>query len=178
VPSDTLSLQKAASTRFPVSSLQAIERRFGRVRGLPSAARTLDLDILAMGDLVRDPPDPILPHTRAHLRGFALLPLRDVAPAWVEAPSGFSVQAWIDRVSAADRQACDVVAISAPGGRSPRCDDASAPTAPGGHGSYVARHDEFAAAAKARAIGAISHRFPAVRRKSVCPPRAPHRSAS
>ena len=93
-----------------LASLQAIERRFGRVRSVPNAARTLDLDIVAMGTLVRDAPDPVLPHPRAHLRGFVLLPLRDVAPEWVEPRSGLAVQALIDGLPLADRQACQVVA--------------------------------------------------------------------
>jgi 2-amino-4-hydroxy-6-hydroxymethyldihydropteridine diphosphokinase len=63
--------------------LQSIETAFGRVRSVPNAARTLDLDIVAMGDLVRPGPDPIVPHPRAHLRGFVLAPLVDVAPDWV-----------------------------------------------------------------------------------------------
>lgn len=63
--------------------LQAIEAKFGRVRGAPNAARTLDLDIVAVGDCVRTAPDPVLPHPRAHQRAFVLLPLLDVAPCWV-----------------------------------------------------------------------------------------------
>ena len=58
----------------------------GRVRGERNAARTLDLDIIAMGDagsMVRAAPDPVLPHPRAHLRAFVLAPLLDVAPGWV-----------------------------------------------------------------------------------------------
>lgn len=69
-----------------LAALQAIESRGGRVRGTVNAARTLDLDIIAMGEggqAVRARPDPILPHPRAHERGFVLLPLRDVAPGWV-----------------------------------------------------------------------------------------------
>jgi 2-amino-4-hydroxy-6-hydroxymethyldihydropteridine diphosphokinase len=66
-----------------LTSLQAIETAAGRVRSVPNAPRTLDLDIIAMGDLVRQSPDPIVPHPRAHLRAFVLLPLRDVAPSWV-----------------------------------------------------------------------------------------------
>ena len=50
---------------------------------MPNAARTLDLDIIAIGGMVRTAPDPILPHPRAHLRAFVLLPLMDVAPTWV-----------------------------------------------------------------------------------------------
>ena len=60
-----------------------LETVCGRQRSTPNAARTLDLDIIAIGDLVRDAPDPILPHPRAHLRAFVLAPLADVAPGWV-----------------------------------------------------------------------------------------------
>jgi len=68
-----------------LAALQAIEAAAGRVRGAPGAARTLDLDIVAMGPgggLRRDAPDPVVPHPRAHLRPFVLMPLLDVAPAW------------------------------------------------------------------------------------------------
>jgi 2-amino-4-hydroxy-6-hydroxymethyldihydropteridine diphosphokinase len=64
-------------------TLQAIEQQAGRVRGAPNAARTLDLDIVAIGDLIRAAPDPVLPHPRAHQRAFVLVPLADVAPKWV-----------------------------------------------------------------------------------------------
>ena len=50
---------------------------------MPNAARTLDLDIIAMDTLVRRASDPILPHPRTHERRFVLLPLADVAPRWV-----------------------------------------------------------------------------------------------
>ena len=69
-----------------LTRLQAIEAEAGRVRGEPNAARTLDLDIVAMGEagsMVRAAPDPILPHPRAHLRAFVLIPLLDVAASWV-----------------------------------------------------------------------------------------------
>lgn len=79
-----------------LATLQAIERQAGRVRGERNAARTLDLDIIAMGvggQMVRDAPDPILPHPRAHLRAFVLAPLLDVAPAWVHPVLGLTAQA-------------------------------------------------------------------------------------
>ena len=59
-----------------------IEARFGRRRAGINAARSLDLDIIAMGSLVRATPDPILPHPRAHERAFVLRPLSDIAPDW------------------------------------------------------------------------------------------------
>jgi 2-amino-4-hydroxy-6-hydroxymethyldihydropteridine diphosphokinase len=66
-----------------LARLQAIEAEFGRVRSVPNAPRTLDLDIVAMDGLLRDTPDPILPHPRMHLRAFVLAPLCDIAPEWV-----------------------------------------------------------------------------------------------
>jgi 2-amino-4-hydroxy-6-hydroxymethyldihydropteridine diphosphokinase len=66
-----------------LAQLQAIEARAGRVRPYPNAPRTLDLDIIAIGDIVRSGPDPILPHPRAHLRRFVLEPLVELAPFWV-----------------------------------------------------------------------------------------------
>lgn len=71
--------------------LLAIEAMAGRARSVPDAARALDLDLIAVGDLVRDAPDPILPHPRAHLRAFVLVPLRDVAPSWVHPRLGLDV---------------------------------------------------------------------------------------
>jgi 2-amino-4-hydroxy-6-hydroxymethyldihydropteridine diphosphokinase len=76
-------LEGAADPAALLAYLQAIETRAGRLRGLANAARTLDLDIIDLNGCVRDAPDPVLPHPRAHLRGFVLLPLADVAPDWV-----------------------------------------------------------------------------------------------
>ncbi len=65
-----------------LEALARIEATHGRVRSVANAPRTLDLDIIAIGDLARLAPDPVLPHPRAHLRRFVLLPLLDVAPEW------------------------------------------------------------------------------------------------
>ena len=66
-----------------LAALQSLEQAAGRVRGAADGPRTLDLDIIDMAGLVRAAPDPVLPHPRAHLRAFVLLPLRDVCPGWV-----------------------------------------------------------------------------------------------
>ena len=77
------SLRGTADPATLLAALQAIEARSGRRRGPADAARTLDLDIIAMDALRRDAPDPVLPHPRVHIRGFVLAPLLDVAPEWV-----------------------------------------------------------------------------------------------
>jgi 2-amino-4-hydroxy-6-hydroxymethyldihydropteridine diphosphokinase len=71
--------------------LHDVERRFGRERRELNAARILDLDIVAYGDLVRTDPPPILPHPRMHERAFVLLPLADVAPDWRHPADGRSL---------------------------------------------------------------------------------------
>ncbi len=61
-------------------TLLEIESHFGRVRTEPNAPRTLDLDVLLYGDMVRSSPDPIVPHPRMHERSFVLDPLAELAP--------------------------------------------------------------------------------------------------
>ena len=82
----------ALSPEALLAELNAIERRFGRVRGERNAARPLDLDIIDYEARVRSGPDaPILPHPRMHLRPFVLLPLSDVAPGWRHPITGETV---------------------------------------------------------------------------------------
>jgi 2-amino-4-hydroxy-6-hydroxymethyldihydropteridine diphosphokinase len=65
-----------------LAALHALEDAAGRERPFPNAPRTLDLDLVAMDDLRRAAPPPVLPHPRAHLRRFVLQPLIDVWPGW------------------------------------------------------------------------------------------------
>jgi 2-amino-4-hydroxy-6-hydroxymethyldihydropteridine diphosphokinase len=64
--------------------LHEVEAAFGRVRREPNAPRTLDLDLIAYGALVRDGagPPPVLPHPRMAGRAFVLLPLAEIRPDW------------------------------------------------------------------------------------------------
>ena len=75
-------LEGQADPAALLHALQALEHAHGRRRSTANAARTLDLDIVAIGDLVRSAPDPVLPHPRMHQRAFVLAPLLDVAPGW------------------------------------------------------------------------------------------------
>jgi 2-amino-4-hydroxy-6-hydroxymethyldihydropteridine diphosphokinase len=81
-----------------LARLMEIEERCGRQRSIPNAARTLDLDIIAIGAMVRHAPDPILPHPRAHLRAFVLAPLADVAPEWVHPVLGRTATALLQEL--------------------------------------------------------------------------------
>jgi len=83
-------LQGQPDPAWLLARLQRIELLAGRLRSVPNAPRTLDLDIIAIGSLLRDSPDPVLPHPRAHLRAFVLRPVLDVAPFWVHPRLGQS----------------------------------------------------------------------------------------
>ncbi|MDP6352190.1 MAG: 2-amino-4-hydroxy-6-hydroxymethyldihydropteridine diphosphokinase, partial [Alphaproteobacteria bacterium] len=76
-----------------LEALHGIERRFGRFRTAPGAARILDLDLLAHGRAVVDADRAgglVLPHPRLHRRAFVLRPLAEVAPDWRHPRTGRS----------------------------------------------------------------------------------------
>jgi 2-amino-4-hydroxy-6-hydroxymethyldihydropteridine diphosphokinase len=62
---------------------QALEQDAARVRTVRHGPRTLDADVLLVGDLVVDEPDLVVPHPRMWERRFVLAPLRDLAPELV-----------------------------------------------------------------------------------------------
>lgn len=64
-----------------LETLFDIEARFGRVRSIKNAPRTLDLDLLLFGDLACSEPGLTLPHPRMIERAFVLAPLAEIAPA-------------------------------------------------------------------------------------------------
>ncbi len=108
-----------------LARLHRIETQFGRRRDIRWGMRTLDIDLLAMGDSVlpdaatqdtwrdlvpetqvRAAPDRlILPHPRLQDRAFVLVPLADVAPDWVHPRTGMTVRQMMDALPKADRDA-------------------------------------------------------------------------
>lgn len=59
-----------------------VERALGRERTFRNAPRSIDIDLLAYGDLVLDTPALTLPHPGIPSRGFVLHPLAELAPDW------------------------------------------------------------------------------------------------
>jgi 2-amino-4-hydroxy-6-hydroxymethyldihydropteridine diphosphokinase len=76
------SLATELSAKDLLMVLQAIERRFGRVRGEPNAPRVLDLDILDYQGEVMNATSLVLPHPKLHERRFVLMPIAEIAPDW------------------------------------------------------------------------------------------------
>ena len=102
--------------------LHGVESHFGRTRGQRWGQRTLDLDLLAFGDLVLPdaathdhwrklpakaqarlaPSELILPHPRLQDRAFVLVPLADVAPDWCHPRLGLTVLQMLKRLELAE----------------------------------------------------------------------------
>jgi 7,8-dihydro-6-hydroxymethylpterin-pyrophosphokinase len=81
----------ATTTLAPAALLalmHRIEADHGRQRAEPWADRTLDLDLIDYAGLQQNRPGLMLPHPRAHERGFVLRPWLEVDPDAVLPGSG------------------------------------------------------------------------------------------
>jgi len=119
---------KVASALSPsaiLAILHQTENRFGRARVQRWGSRTLDLDLLAVGQGIlpnrstyqtwvdlpiseqanHAPDQLILPHPRMQDRAFVLVPLADIAPNWVHPVLGQSVAALCAKLPRADVEA-------------------------------------------------------------------------
>jgi 2-amino-4-hydroxy-6-hydroxymethyldihydropteridine diphosphokinase len=76
-----------------LEGLLAIELEFGRDRasGFANGPRSLDLDILLLGDLRISEPGLEIPHPRLAERAFVLIPLAEIAPQAVDPSHGKTV---------------------------------------------------------------------------------------
>ena len=79
------------SAREVLDKLLAIEQAYGRERPFPGAARTLDLDLILLGDTRESAPGLQVPHPRFRDRFFVLGPLVTVAPDMVDPVTGLRV---------------------------------------------------------------------------------------
>ena len=120
-----LQVEGAFDATSILQRLHRVEADFGRIREQRWGMRTLDVDLLALGDSVlpdaetqdawrllpreaqvRTAPDRlILPHPRLQDRAFVLVPLADVAPDWVHPRTGQTVRQMLESLPQADRDA-------------------------------------------------------------------------
>jgi 2-amino-4-hydroxy-6-hydroxymethyldihydropteridine diphosphokinase len=81
---DFLNAVVVVVTSLPARELLAraheIEQEFGRVRSQRWGPRTLDVDVVVVGDEIVDEPDLVVPHPRAAQRAFVLVPWLDADP--------------------------------------------------------------------------------------------------
>ena len=79
------------TARAMLDALLAIEQERGRERPYANAPRTLDLDLILLGDVVVEEPGLVVPHPRFRERRFVLEPLAAVAPDLRDPVSGRTV---------------------------------------------------------------------------------------
>jgi 2-amino-4-hydroxy-6-hydroxymethyldihydropteridine diphosphokinase len=72
-------LETELSPRELLEMAHGLEEAAGRVRTVPNGPRTLDVDVLLVGDLTVHEPDLVVPHPRMWQRRFVLAPLTDLA---------------------------------------------------------------------------------------------------
>ena len=96
-------LETKLEPRELLDGLLAIEQKFGRDRmaGVVNGPRTLDLDILLLGDLEISEQNLRIPHPRLTERAFVLVPLNEIAPHVVVPGSGRTVEELIDSLKKA-----------------------------------------------------------------------------
>jgi len=84
------------STKFEPISLLAtvkrIEKKMGRKEKFRWGPRNIDIDILSYEDRIMKSDKLIIPHARMHLRRFVLIPLAEIAPAFIHPEMKLTVQ--------------------------------------------------------------------------------------
>jgi 2-amino-4-hydroxy-6-hydroxymethyldihydropteridine diphosphokinase len=86
------------SARALLDQLLRIERDHGRTRPQPGAPRTLDLDLVVLGETVIAEEGLEVPHPRFRERRFVLEPLVAVAPELVDPVTGLTMKQLLERV--------------------------------------------------------------------------------
>lgn len=86
-----------------MANLHRLECAFQRVRSVPNASRTLDLDLLDYNGLVIGNQSMLrLPHPRINDRAFVLFPLSDICSNWVSPLDGSKIEDLIKKLSIDD----------------------------------------------------------------------------
>jgi 2-amino-4-hydroxy-6-hydroxymethyldihydropteridine diphosphokinase len=81
---DYLNAVIVAETELPARAIldraHRVEDALQRVREVRWGPRTIDVDLIVVGDEISDDPELTLPHPRAHERAFVLAPWHDIEP--------------------------------------------------------------------------------------------------
>jgi 2-amino-4-hydroxy-6-hydroxymethyldihydropteridine diphosphokinase len=107
-------LDTTLAARTLLERAHAIEDAFGRERtGEAGEPRTLDVDLVVVGDRRADGEHLLLPHPRAHERAFVLAPWHDVDPE-AELLDAGPVADLLAKVSDQELTRCDDLVLTVP----------------------------------------------------------------
>ena len=106
-----VALEAELEPRALLEGLLAIEQEFGRDRtaGIANGPRTLDLDILLLGNMRICEPGLEIPHPRLDKRAFVLVPLSEIAPGDLDAGGGKTVSQLLHSLYPDSESATDAV---------------------------------------------------------------------
>ena len=92
-------IETSLSPAACMTNLHHLESAFQRVRSVPNASRTLDLDLLDYNGVVTGNQSMLrLPHPRINDRAFVLFPLSEICPNWVSPLDGSNLEELINKL--------------------------------------------------------------------------------
>ena len=92
-------LETELGARQILWNLHLIEKRLGRVRTQRWGPRTIDLDLLLVGDEIIEEPDLRVPHPELIQRSFVLVPLVELDPLLVHPVTGETLLQHLSRLN-------------------------------------------------------------------------------
>lgn len=100
------------TTKTPYQMLDLcafLEQKYQRVRLFKNGPRTLDVDIIAFGEVILDEEKLILPHPRMHQRAFVLAPLKEIEPNFVITKYQKSISQLYDLLDDTEKQGVKII---------------------------------------------------------------------
>jgi 2-amino-4-hydroxy-6-hydroxymethyldihydropteridine diphosphokinase len=92
--------ETSLTARELLDHLLAIEHAYGRERPYPGAPRTLDLDLILLGDVVKSAPGLEVPHPRFRERHFVLRPMAEIASEMVDPVTCLTIAELLEKLEA------------------------------------------------------------------------------
>lgn len=100
------------TTKTPYQMLDLcafLEQKYQRVRLFKNGPRTLDVDIIAFGEVIMEEEKLILPHPRMHQRAFVLAPLKEIEPNFIITKYQKSISQLYDLLDDTEKQGVKII---------------------------------------------------------------------
>ena len=82
-----------------IKKFKLIEKKLNRVKGIKNSPRTCDIDLIDYKGQMLNLIEVSIPHPRAHLRNFVLLPLQEICPNWLHPIYNKKIDFFIKKLS-------------------------------------------------------------------------------